>query len=116
MKVDHLSSADEPSRAPSPNVRAPARTVMAGDIPNKAPDVTEAATPPATEDQQPSNDGCGAPYPCRLQAIIDHTDWQPVLSALSFAMQANVKTQVKWIGNTHGHKGYVQQDRQQVSD
>src|ERR1035438_7831363 len=35
MKVDHLSSADEPSRAPSPNVRAPARTVMAGDIPNK---------------------------------------------------------------------------------
>ena len=35
MKVDHLSSADEPSRAPSPNVHAPARTVVAGDIPNK---------------------------------------------------------------------------------
>ena len=35
MNVDHLSSADEPSRAASPNVRAPARTVMAGDIPNK---------------------------------------------------------------------------------
>src|SRR5437899_3071417 len=35
MKVDHLSSADEPSRPGSPNVRAPAQTVMAGDIPNK---------------------------------------------------------------------------------
>jgi hypothetical protein len=78
----------------------------------KAPDVTEAATPPTTENQQPSNDGCGAPYPCRLQAIIDHTDWQPVLSALSFAMQTNVKTQVKWSGNQMGHKGYVQQDGQ----
>lgn len=35
MGADRRVSADEASCAPGPNVRAPARTVMAGDVPNK---------------------------------------------------------------------------------
>ena|ERR1039458_6048423 len=35
MKDDHLPSTGETSRAAWPTVRAPARTVMVGDVPNK---------------------------------------------------------------------------------
>ena len=80
------------------------------------PSATSVSVTPAAEDHQSLDGGCGEPYPCRLQAVIDHTDWQPVLSALSFAMQTNVKTRVEWSGNQKGHKGYVQQNGQKESD
>jgi hypothetical protein len=70
----------------------------------------------AEKQEQQDSTSCGALYPCRLKAIIDDSDWQAVLSALSFGMQTGSKTQIKWTAKINKHKGYVQADTASASD
>jgi len=77
--------------------------------PNSAP--TMIAPPAFRQHEAASEKECGAPYPCRLQAIIDRPDWPAVLSALTAAMPPpDGAPRREWSSGVNNHKGYVQQE------
>ncbi len=60
-------------------------------------------------DAQAATESCGLPYPCRLQAIIDRSDWQPVMSAITAEMhRLSGENKENWSSPKNSHKGYVQ--------
>ena len=68
---------------------------------------TQPTAKSATIPPPASNNTCGEPYPCQLDAIIDHNDWDAVQSAIALVTQMNISTKVKWTGKKNNHHGYV---------
>jgi hypothetical protein len=81
-------------------------------VPPSAPPTMIAPPASSHHERHETSSGreCGLPYPCRLQAIIDHADWPSVLSALTGAMPMAETPRREWSSRVNNHKGYVQQE------
>jgi hypothetical protein len=78
-------------------------------VPPSAPAML--APPAYSPHEAASQRQCGAPYPCRLQSIIDRPDWPAVLEALTSAMPPPDRApRREWSSGVNNHKGYVQQE------